>query len=179
MFPVSLFFGCLFLAMIVRMVIGRCCCNDSPCVNCDTNTTPSRVQLDFSGVVNNDCSDCGDYNTTSFIGVSAAGRRLGLGGVICIYPFNGSLPCDAEASRPMCSIEFEYLGSTGPMGRNIAMYHEHPYCNVIEGDGGKAETSTWDCSTTETGIAMANNGGPFNCDWSAATFDVTPFGPYG
>jgi len=53
----------------------RCCCGGgSDCLRCESGTAPQQIEVVITGVTNNFCSDCDDWNDTwilDFVTISA------------------------------------------------------------------------------------------------------------
>jgi len=195
--PAALFFSCLFVAILIKFSVARCCCVD-PCSQCTPGTTAAKVQIDFDGIVSqahpDACADCDDYNTTSFVLSQLGG---GAADTYCQYWLDTpgqpigegiDLPCfvDAETAG-LCNMRFMYSTDFFGTSKRIVVYRNQQ--DIIGGwgcDFGNDEAQGWinpaptyDCSADETEIPTVNGGDAYHCDWSAGTFDLTPLGPFG
>lgn len=101
---IALMMICLF-AMVGARRMSRCCC-DFLCLHCNTEETPTTIQIEFDGTVNNDCDECGDFNTTTFV-LTADGDD----GVLCFWQLGTPLPCDSEADLPVVCMIVAISGS--------------------------------------------------------------------
>ena len=159
--PAALMFSTLFLAMLVRMTAGRCCCvvelgND--CATCDTDTTPLIYMCDFTGVVNDNCDECGDYNDTTW----ALEQQTGVFATGCAW----------DVESPPCA----YLSGILLQRRGAPINDMYLQVSNIsakpDAAGSASMTIPEDCRRSLT-IEMENID-PWNfwCNWDDATAEV-------
>ena len=60
--PAALMFGTLFLAMLIKFAVARCCCG--VCSQCTGTTGNGDRKFVLADVANQDCTDCADWNAT-------------------------------------------------------------------------------------------------------------------
>ncbi len=118
---------------------GEPCCGGLPdCVACD-NGAPAQLQLDFTNVANNTCSECVAYWSNPFI----LDRD---GGNTCLYKFNDDFVCDCTDTDRV------YIGIQALWTKIVTTYHFT--VNVIECDC---------CAVSDVGLAT----GLFRKSWGS------------
>lgn len=159
----------MLLALLFAYFFSVGCCCDPvavPCAACNTDTTPIAVHVDFFNVENRDCSECGDFNTTTWILDQLIGTP-------CFFTYLSPLPCSGN-NDSFCQLRYE-------IGGGVNQFH----VIYLDGSGGcfindtviwsQAETFPRDCKATSyTGEtiddhAVTNK----HCKWSTATTPAT------
>ena len=170
--PFSLVFGSLFLAMLVRFSVARCCCAEPCSFACDSGTTPFRVQVDFGGsFTNNNCADCSSWHTTSWICNQFGGDPpWTVIATACNWGLDHTtLPCGGPDRYDICSLWLQ----SGVTGWDIFIGYRAPVGNVCLGYDGQwniADTVTYDCSESQSfGSAdwASPSGAEYQCVYNA------------
>jgi len=127
-----------------------CCCGED-CVICDSGT-PKSVRIEFTGMADGSCSDCNDYNTTTF--------ELGQ------YATND---CRWRATYSKCSYSFidMYVSSVNP-SIHVEISSVSWIRFFLNGLG-----STFDCFANRS-VPYDASAGTTYCDGSSATAEVFP-----
>ena len=163
---------CLLLGILMVMGgrrLSRCCCDElDPCPVCDLDTTPNTVNVEFTGMANSKCADCGDWNTTTFV----LPRVLP-----CTWQLITGLPCDSWA---VCDA---FLQESPTWFMSVTQSGGNWTCTIFEEECGVlAPSANWvgatggggsNCSLDVTSISN-NFAALTGCDASGATCDVLP-----
>ena len=147
--------------------VGCCCGNpfaDSSCSQCNPGTTPLNWQVTFDGVTDLACTDCTDFNTTTFILDNT---------VACVPEEFDAFPCEGGT---LTTFKLPF-GVSSPSAfeeyRIRIMRAGAP--ELVDGDCFKFPlTFPRDCiDDSFTAVACVNGATSFgrNCDWSSATSD--------
>lgn len=158
-----------FWAMpIAYMFSVGCCCDEvieNPCDQCDTGTESVDMQLTFDSVSNDNCTNCGDFNTTTFILAHDEVENF------CRWIWQGTIPCDGE-TNPTCAIAFfANLGPFVPTAFRLTVFRD-PGCGGGEAQGDIVETFPRDCGVDYTGQSIGDGVSQVHCSWTSATFDI-------
>ena len=158
---------------IAYMFSAGCCCGpllaDVACSDCNTDTTPATFQVVFYDVENDHCTECTNFNTTTFILTQEDGTP-------CRWKKDRPLPCDDDPvfSTEVCKIEFQadVLSAWRLLVRNDLFG-----CLGGEASGSVGGGFPADCLAVDfTGVAISDGSNVANCKWSSAstpaTFDV-------
>ncbi len=156
--------------------VGCCCAvpsvdtNDSCSSFCNTDWTPDTWQMTFDGVTNDNCSNCGDWNTTTFL-----------------LPFNSGAPClylSDPLDNPDCGTFFngvcqiEFVISSGQYGWSITRAITGGDCPLgggrrAEATGSVSVTTPRNCADDVfTGQSVSNGSHQLHCEWGSATWDL-------
>lgn len=161
----------MFLALLLAWMFSvGCCCN--PCLvdandwcidHCNSLTSSETWQITFDNVENDACSECGDFNTTTFLLAQDAVFN-------CFWEWSGALPCDGEVS-PMLRIEFA-IGSPSTtyvinvINSHISIYEARTILTTLSGPRDC-------CLDTFTGEAIDDGVAVTHCKWSTASTPAT------
>lgn len=153
------------IAMTAGRRLSRCC--KIPCPACETSTTPSSYSIDYTSVANGSCTTCVDFNTTTFV-VPNNG---------CNANLTSGLPCDG-VQFAFCEITLQIV-AIPPDQLQYKLWWENSggtactnnFQNNFSFDGDDSD----DCSTTQM---TSSPSGPAICDFTTATLDITPNGPF-
>ncbi|ANS03335.1 hypothetical protein [uncultured Mediterranean phage uvDeep-CGR2-KM19-C37] len=157
----------LFLVMAYMFSVEDCCgiATGIECSECDTGTTPLTYQVTFDNVEDNLCTECDDFNTTTFV--------IPQSDSACLYQYFGTMPCDSE-TKPTCIIDVILNASAAVIGvgRDVGLG-----CGPKEAIGVPGTVTTpRDCRDDSwSGVAMIDQGGTgaLNCKWSTASTPAT------
>ncbi len=141
-----------------------CCCGPplgDDCQWCNTDTTPLQGQLTFENIENDSCTECGDYNTTTFLLTQVPGPFNN----DCYWEVGQPLPCDGE-STAACKLQVIRTNDVGG-AYLLNVWHEiTTVCTVGQASGIRdlvAQPS--DCiDDTPVGGDMVNGSGVW-CKW--------------
>jgi len=176
--PVSLAFGSLFLAMLVRFSVARCCCYpDIDCVTaCNGDVAPGRIQVDLAGVVNDTCgAPCQNYNATFITVPDTLGRQCSVAsGPVCTYRYVimvGNAWCARGVNQINCYVH-------DVIGDNVYWRVEGVHIVTVTNtchfqyyyDSGSG--SGMDCTASRSLTALFNS--LPGCDDTAMTVDIVP-----
>lgn len=136
-----------------------CCCKKCDCCR----PVRSYIIVDFAGVANDNCAECGDWNTTAW----EVPRDVSVFAGQCTFSLFDDLPCGFVELRVNIGCEVE----EGPADTGIqvlAFYGDPtPLAEVQFSDSGYGEPPI-DC-TIEREISFSSEPFGSECDWTSAT----------
>ena len=141
------------------------CCCPGDCTLCQGTTTPLRVQVEFSGIVNGTCgSGCQTLNTTTYE----------------LYQESGDY-CEWLKDISECSGDIEMVDVQ--VAKPLSYYYVNAYLYAPSAGVTPWEarwitsslgTSVIDCSITRTLSYHSQGGAGRSCDYSSSSCTVTP-----
>ena len=142
------------------------CVTCRTCSHCDSNGTPCRYQIELSGVANNACTECVDFNTTTLILTQSE---------TCAWNL---INVDICNSAPNDIYKLEWLVVPILGGFDLRIRNENKTLQATGGSYGFGDPP-YDCTQTfsDGGIdfAIYTNA---TCNWDDAGFTTTPLHPY-
>lgn len=154
-------------AILMAWMFSLGCCCETSGVDCDsgcnTGKTPAQAQLTFANVENDSCTECGDFNTTTFI-IDQDGINP------CLWIWTGAIPCDGE-TNPTCAISLGRDDGSG--GRYFVSVVRDPACDAQEAIDTIFITAPSDCVDDTIGGDVNDHAETLHCKWSTASTPAT------